>query len=791
LTSHALAVLEFGRVLERVAERAASDLGRERVLSVRPSDSPEVVGRELARVAATVRFISEDPGWGMPPVPDVYRSLAQLTAAGAVFEANQLHRVGLLLEASRRLRTAFSSREGRYPELETVADLLLERKDTESAISRAVDAEGHVLDGASRELKKVRARLRGAHAKIVRRLEDFLRTVPERFIVPDASVTIREGRYVVPIRREGKGAVGGVVHDESQSGATLFMEPPMAMALMSELRELEREEAREVRRVLEELTARVAPDRDALVGALDALVDFDSLQARARSAVAWRAELPTLRPEGERGLDIRDGRHPLLLEAEGEAVIPFDLELAEDEYAMVVSGPNTGGKSVFLKATGLVCALAQSGVIPPVGKGTTLPVYRNFFADIGDGQSIEENLSTFSAHLDALASIVTEADTRSLVLIDEMGTGTDPAEGAALARAVLEELVARGATALVSSHLGEMKRLDAEGSGVVNASLQFDGERMEPTYRLIKGRPGRSYGLAIARRRGFPERVLDRAEEHREGDEARMEEILARLERQERQAEELVRELDEERSRAERLRVDFEARERVLKAAEATSDERAREDARKLLMDARSEVESAIREVRAAAGDEAALEEVSREARRRVEAAAARQRRRSAHPASRGGVPDVSTGDHVRIHATGAKGEVVEVRGDRALVEAGAVRLEVPLADVERVDGAPEAPGPLRSGGGWRAPERPPARSEVDLRGMRVGEMELELTRALDAAIIEDLSELRIIHGKGTGALRQKVGEMLAADGRVRAFRMGEPTEGGAGVTVVDFRGDG
>ncbi|MGD8320336.1 MAG: Smr/MutS family protein, partial [Gemmatimonadota bacterium] len=460
--------------------------------------------------------------------------------------------------------------------------------------------------------------------------------------------------------------------------------------------------------------------------------------------------------------------------------------------ALVVSGPNTGGKSVFLKATGLISALAQSGVVPPVGPDTRLPVFRSFFADIGDEQSIAESLSTFSAHLGNLAEIVRGADDRSMVLIDEMGTGTDPAEGAALARAVLEELVERGAFAVVSSHLGQLKRLDTEGSGIVNASLQFDPERMEPTYRLVKGRPGRSYGLAIARRRGFPGEVLDRAESYREDDEARMEDLLERLERREHEADQRLAALEREQRAAERLRGELERRERSLRESERSAEERARQEERRLLMEARSEVEEAIAQVRAAAGEQAALERAATQARRRVEQAARESEEEARRVArSRGGpVPKVETGDRVRVQATGAKGKVVEVREDRALVEVGAVRMELPLVDLERVEGgaspAKEASQPR--GGGWSAPERGQARTEVDLRGLRVDEVDVTLPRALDQAVLEDLAELRIIHGKGTGALRQRVGELLAADARVRAHRMGGPTEGGAGVTVATLR---
>ena len=786
MSEHALEVLEFGRVLECVAARAGSDLARDRVLALRPETDPATIARELGRVGAAMRFVEEDPDWGMPPIPDLTNTLEQLTAEGVVLEPTQLHGAGVLLNSSRRLSSEFDARDGRYPELLTITEMLVSRREIEDAIGRCVDAEGHVLDGASRELKKIRGKLRGAHARIVKKLEAFVTTLPERFVVADGSVTIRDGRYVIPVRREGKGEVGGIVHDESQSGATLFVEPPAAIALMNQLRDLEREERREIRRVLGELTAEVTQERDALRGALDALVDFDSLYARARAALSWGAAVPKLADIDNPTLHIRDGRHPLLLENGATSVVPFELELNEGERAVVVSGPNTGGKSVFLKATGLICALAQSGVVPPVGPGTRLPVFDSFFADIGDEQSIVRSLSTFSAHLANLSAIVTEAGPRSLVLIDEMGTGTDPAEGAALARSVLEELVAKKATTIVSSHLGELKRLDSDGSGIVNASLQFDADQMEPTYRFLKGRPGRSYGLAIARRLGFPSVVLDRAETYREDDAARMEETLARLEQLEREAEKLVHQLDLERAQTARLKKGMEGRERTLRDFERNADNRAQEGARTLLLEARAEVEATILELRASFEQGADLEESTRQARRRIERAAGRYRKTRTEARGAGRHVDIEVGDRVRIHATGARGGVIELRSGRAVVEAGAFRLEVPVSDLEVVDASPE---PEVRAGGWSAPSRGQARLEVDLRGLRVDEMELALSRALDEAILEDLRELRIIHGKGTGALRKRVTEMLDDDARVEVHRMGGLGEGGAGVTVASFGG--
>ncbi len=786
VSEHALEVLEFRRVLERVAARAGSDLARDRILAMRPETDAAAIARELARVGAAMRFVEEDPAWGMPPVPDLTNTFEQLSAEGVVLEPKQLHSAGVLLNSSRRLSAELVGRDGRYPELLTLEQLLVSRREIEDTIARCVDAEGHVLDGASRELKKIRGKLRGAHVRIVKKLEAFVSTLPERFIVADGSVTIRDGRYVIPVRREGKGEVGGIVHDESQSGATLFVEPPAAIALMNELRDLEREERREIRRVLGELTAEITEERDALRAALDALVDFDSLHARARAAVSWSAAVPEFADRDNPTLHIRDGRHPLLLESDAASVVPFDLELAEQERAVVVSGPNTGGKSVFLKATGLICALAQSGVVPPVGPRTRLRVFDSFFADIGDEQSIVQSLSTFSAHLANLSAIVTEAGPRSLVLIDEMGTGTDPAEGAALARAVLEELVAKKATTIVSSHLGELKRLDGDGSGIVNASLQFDADKMEPTYRFLKGRPGRSYGLAIARRLGFPPEVLDRAETYREDDGARMEETLARLEQLECEAEKLVHQLDLERAQTVRLKKGMEGRERTLRDFEQKADSRAQKEARQLLLEARAEVDAAISELRLSFEQGANLEESSRRARRRVEQAAGRHQKTRAKSQGAGRTVDIQVGDGVRIQATGARGGVIELRSGRAVVEAGSLRFEVPVSDLEVIDDAPQ---PEVRAGGWSAPARGAARVEVDLRGMRVDEMELELSRALDEAILEDLADLRIIHGKGTGALRKRVTEMLDDDARVELHRMGGPREGGAGVTVASFRG--
>ncbi len=784
MSEHALTVLDFYGALEQVADRATSKAGRAAVLSMRPHTDREWVERELTRVSETVAFLETRSPWSPPEIPDCLPLFKSLAVEGSVLEGAELHALGVSLVSGRLLAEALDA-ESRFAALAFIRNRLYTDRDLERRIARTTDASGEILDTASTDLRRIRRQLRGSRNKIVRKLEAFVADLPERVRVANASVGMRDGRYVVPVRREGKRAVGGIVHDESHTGATLFVEPPMAIELTNELRGLEREETREIHHILTEITQTLRPLHPSLTASWEALVEFDSLVARARTASDWGATRPALSGESE-GWAIVGGRHPLLLANSDDPVVPFDLSLEPGERILVVSGPNTGGKTVFLKAVGLIASLTQSGVVPPVEEGTRLPVFDSIFADIGDEQSITESLSTFSAHLTIWKEVVECAGKGSLVLLDEMGTGTDPAEGAALSRALIEHLSERGVTAIVTSHLGALKRLDTEGSGVVNASLRFDSERMKPTYELVKGRPGRSYGLATARRLGLPAHVLERAEVHMEGGEASMEDLLERLEKREKEARELVDTLSREREETAAVREEVEVREADLRREEHEAEQRTREEARRILMEARQEVEEAIREVReVASGKE--LENAARSARRRVEDAARRQKELRRIGSTVSGSVTFTPGDRVRLLDGNLKGVVAEVRDDRAVIDASGIRLKVHIADVELVnqgDGARDTPSGSVS---WKAPAGP-VRTEVDLRGLRVDEVDQELRRSIDEAILSDLTELRIIHGKGTGAVRARVTALLEDDGRVFTFRVGGHAEGGAGVTVASFK---
>lgn len=786
MTEHALRILEFERALRWVAGFAATEAGRKAVVALRPVGDPGAVAAELDGVAEIVPLLERAGGWPLPAFADATDDLELLGVEGSVLTPEALARIGLLLEVG---RVVLRSTEGlaEAPRTRACAEQVVEDERLEKAIARAVDHEGNVLDTASKELARIRERLKGRHVRVVRHLERVLEDVDPNHRVPDASVTIREGRYVIPLRREGKRTVGGYVHDESASGATVFIEPPSAIELMNEIRSLEREEVREVQKILRELSDACRSLAPALAGSLGALITLDSRRARAVAAAAWDGARPG---HSENDLVVVRGRHPLLVIGEGE-VIPFDLVLDPGERILLVSGPNTGGKTVFLKAVGLIAALAQSGIIPPVGPGTRLPVFRTFFADVGDEQSLAQSLSTFSAHLKNLREILEGADRHSLVLVDELGTGTDPKEGEALSRAVLDALLDSGCTAIVTSHLGGLRRLAGEEGALVNASLQFDPDRLAPTYRFTKGRPGRSYGLAIARGLRFPAEVLDRAEGYRDDTEARLDDLLQGLEAKEREVDDLRRALAEERDRVRRMSGDLEERETVLEALEKEHEDKARADARRMLLEAREEVERAIEDLRARvqAGEE--LDDAATEARRSVEEAArglkepvGRGRRRQGGLAAEAIVP----GLRVRLAESGAKGTVLEREGSRAVVDVGGLRMHLAPDALEALDDQtpPEAPRRTGGTGGWVGEVNPS--TEVDLRGQRVDEAEASLVRALDEAVLADLGELRVIHGKGTGALRQRVAAVLERDRRIEDFRPGGPGEGGHGVTIVNIR---
>jgi DNA mismatch repair protein MutS2 len=791
---HALEVLEFPRVLEKVAAYATSAPGRAHVLSLRPWREAAAVDEGLAAADEMIGLLLRLERWAPAPIPDADKLLRTAAVEGSVLNEDQLAAVLVLLRSSRLVRADLRRFPEDLPLLLSLGGRLVRLPDVEERIDRSLDPGGGLADTASADLARIRKSLRGSRSALVRRLERLVRQLPAKLQVPDGSVTLRSGRYCVPVRREGMSQVGGIVHDESATHRTLFVEPPEAIEPMNRIAELEREEVREIQRVLRELTDLIRPQAGPLARSLAALAETDSLYARARYALAHGGTRPTVSeadaPAGEKAYRAVDARHPLLDQG-GDPVVPFHLELNFDERVLLISGPNAGGKTVLLKAVGLLSALAQSGIIPPVGEGTRFPLFRSFFAIIGDEQSIQASLSTFSAQVEGLRQILEDADRRSLVLVDELGGNTDPAEGGALAAAVLRRLAGQSGLAVVTTHLGVLKELAAEEHSIVNASLQFDTEAMRPTFRLVRDRPGRSYALEIARRLGLPEDVLSEAQSRLGGGEIRVEALLGELEQREAEVQDLAVEARVTERRSREIERELEASLARSRNREKEIEKEARRKVQAYLREARLEVEAEIELLRAAAqassaggGDESGFAEAVRGARSRVEKRLRDSRQDEAPelpPASSQFTP--ALGDWVRSSALAVEGEVLEVRDREAVIDSGGLRFTLALADLRPVTRSAGSKSPARTA---PLPELAP-RTELDLRGLRVDEVEAALAGAVDAAIVNDVPSLRIIHGKGTGALRSEVERILDQDRRILSHRPGGFQEGGSGVTVAEF----
>jgi DNA mismatch repair protein MutS2 len=787
LTTDALDTIEFGEVLGLVAARAAGPLGAARVRSRRPVTDVSWIARELAQVEQVAALFRRRDGLLAEEVDDVGLPLARLRIEGSLLDGHELAGIRRLMATARRIADDLFRVREQAP-LALRLHVEVPARSIERRLEQSVNDDGEVLDGASPALAFARREVHAARARLVKKLESVLRALDPSGGA-EGAVTVRQGRYVIPVRRDLRARPDGIIHDESASAGTLFVEPSAAIELGNAFREAQIAEERETLAVLRDLTNLLRPVRSELLAALEMCIAADDLVARAR----WAAELDGFAPmvaPAPAELRINRGRHPLLL-GRGHAVVPFDLQMPVDQRTLLVSGPNTGGKTVLLKAVALFAALAQSGIIPPVAEQSTLPIVTRLAADIGDRQSIAASLSTFSAHVRTLGAILHDADAGTLVLLDEVGSGTDPAEGAALAAAALVQLTRRGALTLATTHLGQLKTLAQEEPGVVNASLQFDAATLTPTYHFQKGIPGRSYGLAIARRLGLPADVLASATARVPDAERSFDALLASVEERQRGVERREVELQERETAAAELGDRLGAREarELARAAELDrrekdADHRARKVAREHLLASRRTVELAL-----AAAQGAVDEERAREARRVLEdeiraqgAALAADDDSSAVPVGHDGAP-LAEGDYA-VTLTGLRGRVLELRADgKAVLSAGAMRMVVPLAELAKAGGLPAEPASRRS---HDLPDLA-APMEIDLRGMTGDEAEAATLAALDAAVLAEHPRLRIIHGMGTGVVRDRVRRMVRRDRRIRGAAYAPRNEGGTGVTIVEF----
>lgn len=777
--------MDYHKILTSLANHAATGLGEQAALNLRPSSDLEEV---KLRLQATDEAMTVERLKGGPPLAGVkdIRGALKRARIQAMLSSTELWDISALLFAARRTKRHIAAvhEEEAIPLLEELAETISDQKQLEEDIRQCIDEQGEILDQASFELASIRRDLRIGETRIREKLEAMIRSSNAAKMLQEQLITIRNDRYVIPVKQEYRSHYGGIVHDQSGSGATLFIEPEAIVAMNNKLRETKLREEREIERILSRLTEQVGLLADVLEYDTGAVETLDFMFAKARLAREMKASLPRMNDRGF--LKLWKARHPLI---PADQVVPIDVELGNSYTSILVTGPNTGGKTVTLKTIGLLNLMAMSGLFIPAEDGSQMCVFDAIYADIGDEQSIEQSLSTFSSHLTNIIRILKHMTPKSLVLLDEVGAGTDPAEGSALAIAILEHIHRLGCRMVATTHYSELKAYAYERKGVINASMEFDVQTLRPTYRLLVGVPGRSNAFAIAERLGLPKPIIDHARGEVTEEDMRVETMIASLEDNRLKAE-------AERETASKLRMELEAMRqkltRELEKQEAEREKRqeqAEEKARAIVDKARREAQEIIAELRQLAMEGVQVKEhMLTEARKRLDEAApeaklAAKPKRDAKPVRR-----IEAGDDVRVYSLNQKGSVVELAGEEAVVQLGIMKMKVPLADLELLSSAKSAAKPVQSGANVKRTRGESVRSELDLRGANLEEALMEVDRFLDEALLGNLGQVFIIHGKGTGVLRSGIQEFLRKHKHVKSFRIGSFGEGGTGVTVAELK---
>ncbi|MDG0874435.1 endonuclease MutS2 [Paenibacillus thiaminolyticus] len=785
MDSKILNTMDYHKILTSLANHAATGLGEQAALNLRPSSDLEEV---KLRLQATDEAMTVERLKGGPPLAGVkdIRGALKRARIQAMLSSTELWDISALLFAARRTKRHIAAvhEEEAIPLLEELAETISDQKQLEEDIRQCIDEQGEILDQASFELASIRRDLRIGETRIREKLEAMIRSSNAAKMLQEQLITIRNDRYVIPVKQEYRSHYGGIVHDQSGSGATLFIEPEAIVAMNNKLRETKLREEREIERILSRLTEQVGLLADVLEYDTGAVETLDFMFAKARLAREMKASLPRMNDRGF--LKLWKARHPLI---PADQVVPIDVELGNSYTSILVTGPNTGGKTVTLKTIGLLNLMAMSGLFIPAEDGSQMCVFDAIYADIGDEQSIEQSLSTFSSHLTNIIRILKHMTPKSLVLLDEVGAGTDPAEGSALAIAILEHIHRLGCRMVATTHYSELKAYAYERKGVINASMEFDVQTLRPTYRLLVGVPGRSNAFAIAERLGLPKPIIDHARGEVTEEDMRVETMIASLEDNRLKAE-------AERETASKLRMELEAMRqkltRELEKQEAEREKRqeqAEEKARAIVDKARREAQEIIAELRQLAMEGVQVKEhMLTEARKRLDEAApeaklAAKPKRDAKPVRR-----IEAGDDVRVYSLNQKGSVVELAGEEAVVQLGIMKMKVPLADLELLSSAKSAAKPVQSGANVKRTRGESVRSELDLRGANLEEALMEVDRFLDEALLGNLGQVFIIHGKGTGVLRSGIQEFLRKHKHVKSFRIGSFGEGGTGVTVAELK---
>jgi DNA mismatch repair protein MutS2 len=809
-----LQTLEYPKVLERLAGYCAFAASIEKAHNLQPTTSLDEARRRLTETSEAVQMLVTRPDLTIGGARDI-RQAVDLAAHGGVLAPTDLQDIKSTLVAARTLVRTFERLAEQYPTLYTIASEIPTPMGLVDAITHAISERGEILDSASEALSVIRRDLRIAHDRLMTKLQRMVSDPHTSPYLQEALITQRDGRYVLPLRAEFKGRIKAVVHDQSASGATLFVEPLNVVEHNNQFRELQLAERDEERRILTGLSQQVGMQAGNILNTVERVADLDLCFAKARYSDSLAASEPVLHPIAHTtgrhpGTIIRlyQARHPLLDPA---TVVPIDVELDQQTYAMVVTGPNTGGKTVTLKTIGLLALMAQSGLHIPAHSGSEISLFHAIYADIGDEQSIEQSLSTFSGHITNIIRILEQADKRSLVILDELGAGTDPQEGAALARSLLTHLLERGITTLVTTHHPELKAFAHSTPGVVNASVEFDLETLRPTFHLTIGLPGRSNALAIAQRLGMPDLIITTARSELSPTDLKAEDLLNEIHRQRDLTRKARSAAEHAHHEAESLRVELAKRLEKIEDERMQVLEKARQQAEDQIEELQEELRDVRRQLARTRQPLDAIEEAEEKIEQLQDAVVAPVERR---------MPDVAVlpvrrairlGDRVRLHSLNTQGVVTSLSEEEAEVSVGVIRIRARLAELQLLgEEIPPALGssnlPLPTARGLISTSRPRPSSEpsvedsrpsgssiyaespgieLDLRGQRSDEALDALEHYLDSAYLAGLPWVRIIHGKGTGKLRQAVREALSHHPHIKSFEPGGDNEGGDGVTVA------
>ncbi|WP_112181559.1 endonuclease MutS2 [Paraliobacillus zengyii] len=773
-------VLEFDRIIQMLKDQAASSLGKESANRLKPSTNlPEVLRLqdETDEAVSIVRLYGNVPLGG---IVDIKPSIKRAEIGGVLNPKECLDIAGTIYGGKTLRRFIESIEDLELLIINELVEKIEPLSELEREIRNCIDDNGHVMDAASDQLRSLRSKIRTNESRVRDRLDSYTKSKAK--MLSDAIVTIRNDRYVLPVKQEYRGAIGGIVHDQSSSGQTLFMEPQAVVELNNQLQEARVQEKTEVERILRELTMRIAEDEEYLRQNVTILASLDFIFARAKLGQSMRAAMPKMNDQGI--IKMHQARHPLLSDDE---VVANDVELGESYHAIVITGPNTGGKTVTLKMVGLCTLMAQSGLQVPALDGCELAVFHDVFADIGDEQSIEQSLSTFSSHMTNIVDILEHVNEKTLVLFDELGAGTDPQEGAALAMAILDDVVSRNARIIATTHYPELKAYGYNRDGVVNASVEFDIESLRPTYRLLIGVPGRSNAFEISRRLGLRENVIVSAKSHIGTDSTSVENMIASLETARRNAESDYEEAEKVLTESEQLKEDLEKQWQLFDQKRESLYQKAEQKAEKALQNAREEAEQIVATIREMKHGATLKEHEWIEARKLFDEAQPNlSTKKSGKPTKQvNSTAELEVGDEVLVATLNQNGTVIDKTGKNEYqIQVGMMKIKAKRKDlqfIKREEPVVEKAIATVKGSNSHV------KTELDLRGERYEDALRELEKYVDDALLAGYPNVSIIHGKGTGALRKGVQEFAKKHRHISNQRAGSMNEGGSGVTILEF----